>query len=318
MDRQIEGFWFAVKGMTVLKIIKICGDDKKHSLKDVASLRNGGVNQNRAPAYNMGLKKWIYDQVYWEDESYTGSRILNSSPFLRSELISVQEVASHTPKVTVTKLSNGLTVLTESPVIASNIQLGILINAGTRHETNESSGALLSIKNTYMKTVLNTNETVNYGVHQMSGGIFEMDYCRENAYFRASCLAHDVVDLFSVLFDCAFEPRSVVAANVGIYKNNNTHKLDAQNGGNQAFNDSIFNLAYGSSGLGMPLYGNKNNVSNLTAHVLQKFQYENFTPDRVVICAAGVENHQEFVDLVNDKLSRTSLPTKPKKEGDKV
>lgn len=33
---------------------------------------------------------------------------------------------------------------------------------GTRDETLETSGSLLNIKNTYMKTVLNTNETVNY------------------------------------------------------------------------------------------------------------------------------------------------------------
>jgi hypothetical protein len=49
---------------------------------------------------------------------------------------------------------------------------------GTRDETAETSGSLLSIKNTYMKTVLNTNETVNYGIHQMSGGYFDMDYDR--------------------------------------------------------------------------------------------------------------------------------------------
>lgn len=42
--------------------------------------------------------------------------------------------------------------------------MGILINMGTRDETNETSGSLLSIKNTYLKTVLNTNETVNYGM----------------------------------------------------------------------------------------------------------------------------------------------------------
>ena len=31
---------------------------------------------------------------------------------------------------------------------------------------------MLSIKNTYLKTALNTNETVNYGIAQMSGGEF--------------------------------------------------------------------------------------------------------------------------------------------------
>jgi processing peptidase subunit beta len=38
------------------------------------------------------------------------------------------------------------------------------LNVGARDENNETSGSLLSMKNTYMKTVLNTNETVNYGM----------------------------------------------------------------------------------------------------------------------------------------------------------
>ena len=29
---------------------------------------------------------------------------------------------------------------------------------------------MLILKNTYLKTAINTNETVNYGVNQMSGG----------------------------------------------------------------------------------------------------------------------------------------------------
>lgn len=60
-----------------------------------------------------------------------------------------------------TKLSNGITVLTESASSPSRVDVGILLNVGTRDETNETSGSLLSIKNTYYKTVLNTNETIN-------------------------------------------------------------------------------------------------------------------------------------------------------------
>ena len=49
---------------------------------------------------------------------------------------------------------------------------------------------------------------------QMSGGNFEMDYDQESTYWKANCLAHDVYDIFSMMTDCALEPRSVSAANV--------------------------------------------------------------------------------------------------------
>jgi len=54
--------------------------------------------------------------------------------------------------------------LTESEGIPSVVDMGILLDVGTREENTETSGSLLSIKNTYLKTVINTNETVNYGM----------------------------------------------------------------------------------------------------------------------------------------------------------
>lgn len=61
----------------------------------------------------------------------------------------------------VSKLKNGITILTESASAPSRVDIGVLLDVGTRDETSETSGSLLSIKNTYYKTVLNTNETVN-------------------------------------------------------------------------------------------------------------------------------------------------------------
>ena len=54
-----------------------------------------------------------------------------------------------------------MTVLTESSSVPSRVDLGFMLDVGTRDETSETSGSLLSIKNTYYKTLINTNETVN-------------------------------------------------------------------------------------------------------------------------------------------------------------
>jgi hypothetical protein len=63
--------------------------------------------------------------------------------------------------------------------------IGLLINVGTRDETEGTSGAMLAIKNTYLKTLKYKNERVNYGMIQMSGGHMNMDYDQERTYFRA-------------------------------------------------------------------------------------------------------------------------------------
>jgi processing peptidase subunit beta len=127
----------------------------------------------------------------------------------------------------VSVLSNGFTVLTESVDFPSVVQMGFLIDVGTRDETLETSGSLLALKNTYLKTLKHTNETINYGMTQMSGGFLTMDYDQERMWFKTQCLEYDVVDMFQALVDCALEPRSVLAANVAKAKNQKSHDLNA-------------------------------------------------------------------------------------------
>jgi len=103
--------------------------------------------------------------------------------------------------------------------------------------------------------------------------------------------------------DCALEPRSVVAANVAMDKVSHQHQLEELQQLGVAFNDALLKTAFGLKGLGMPLYGLHHNYKYLSAHVLQKFQLENINPNRIIVCAAGVENHQEFVELAESKLS---------------
>ena len=66
--------------------------------------------------------------------------------------------------------------------------------------------------------------------------------------------------------------------------------------------DQLMRTAYGLKGLGLPLKGLKDNIKNINANVLQPFRLANADPNRIFVCAAGIQNHQEFVDLVKEKL----------------
>jgi processing peptidase subunit beta len=99
-------------------------------------------------------------------------------------------------------------VLTESQVFPGAVHMGkyillniikikgFLIDVGTRDETHETSGAMLALKNTYLKTLKHTNETINYGMIQMSGGDMQMDFDQERTYFKGHCIEYDVIDMF--------------------------------------------------------------------------------------------------------------------------
>lgn len=64
----------------------------------------------------------------------------------------------------VTSLLNGFTIITESQTFPGPVHMGFLIDVGTRDENHDTSGSLLALKNTYLKTLKHTNETINYGM----------------------------------------------------------------------------------------------------------------------------------------------------------
>jgi len=68
--------------------------------------------------------------------------------------------------------------------------------------------------------------------------------------------------------DCALEPRSVLASEIGKSKNEENHKLDSFLQTGELFNETVFKTAYGVTGLGLPMKGLRGNVDNLHSYQL--------------------------------------------------
>ena len=221
----------------------------------------------------------------------TKSLKLKGLPFLAKKVTNSGRICQ------TSNLANGVQVVTENSSLPGTVSMGVLLNVGTRDEDKKTSGALHSIKTTYYKSNFNSNETINYGMVQMAGARYDMSFDRETALFKASCLSHDVVDIFNMLTDCVLEPRSFVTANAAIEKLGHSHKLESVKGGSSKFTDKILGAVYGTEGIGMPLLGAEKNIINLDAFTLQRFQMENIKPEEIVVAGVGVENHGEFLEL---------------------
>jgi predicted Zn-dependent peptidase len=140
---------------------------------------------------------------------------------------------------------------------------------------------------------------------QMSGGSFTMDYDQERMYFKGHCIEYDVSDMFQMMVDCALEPRSVLAANVARAKNAKSHELAEHLAHYDPFfsnEELLLRTAFGYNTLGMPKLGTHGGVEGIDARSLQQFMMENITPKKCLIVGAGVHNHNEFVDLVKERI----------------
>jgi predicted Zn-dependent peptidase len=234
--------------------------------------------------------------------AYSVARFDPSAPLKGHRTIETKDVAH---EYNVTNLTNGFTVLTESQSFPGAVHMGFLLDVGTRDETAETSGSLLALKNTYLKTLKHTNETINYGMIQMSGGGMTMDYDQERTFFKGHCIEYDTIDMFQMMVDIALEPRSVMAANVAKAKNQKSHDLFNHLKKFDPFatqQELLLRTAYGYNTLGMPRLGLENNVGNIDARMLQQFIMDNITPRKCLIVASGIRNHHEYVDLVKERL----------------
>jgi len=110
---------------------------------------------------NPGILSRVFNVVDKNTTAYSVAKYDPTAPLKSHRPL---EAVDQAPEYNVTTLSNGFTVLTESQVFPGAVHMGFLIDVGTRDETNETSGAMLALKNTYLKTLKHTNETINYGM----------------------------------------------------------------------------------------------------------------------------------------------------------
>jgi hypothetical protein len=110
---------------------------------------------------NPGILSRVFNTVDTNTLAYSVARYDPTVPLKGHKPL---EAVDQAPEYNVTTLANGFTVLTESQVFPGAVHMGFLIDVGTRDETHETSGALLALKNTYLKTLKHTNETINYGM----------------------------------------------------------------------------------------------------------------------------------------------------------
>lgn len=202
-------------------------------------------------------------------------------------------------QIQLTSLPNGVRILTESTVFPSAVTLAVHLNSGPRDEDMDHSGLTFALHNTYLKTNSRTNEQLNYCMQQMAGTRFSMEYDQESIMYKGNCLAHDTYDFLQMLADMVLDDKTVVDEEAAHWRADEYFKLRELTRTHQSFvDDNWLTAAYGHTGLGMPLAGFPSKFQSIGYSHLNHFRQHFITPDRMIISAAGINNHEEFVEAV--------------------
>lgn len=208
-----------------------------------------------------------------------------------------------------TTLSNGLRVVTDSVPSVESIALGVWCDVGTRHEDMAHNGVAHMVE--HMMFNGTNNRSAQDIVQQIEnvGGQMNAYTSREVTAYYVHLLKEDTELAIDVLSDMIQHPtfpdkeiekeRGVIVQEIGMT--------------NDTPDDLVFDLyqekAYPGQALGAPILGTAEIVQNMEKATLFDYVERFYTPNRLVLSAAGNLNHEQivrfaekyFTDLPDDK-----------------
>ena len=201
-------------------------------------------------------------------------------------------------EVRLTRLPNGITVLTEHMPGLRSVTAGIWVRRGSRHESPELNGICHFIEHAVFKgTERRTARDIAVESDRL-GGNLDAFTTHEMTGFAIKVADKSLPAAFDLIADLLAHPRfdqndlereqKVVLEEMKMVEDTPDELLG-----------ELFNAAYfpGHS-LGRPIEGTEDTVSSFDHQTISSFHAREFSPGNLVVAAAGNVEHDLLVDLV--------------------
>ena len=217
--------------------------------------------------------------------------------------------------IEISKLPNGLRVLTDSVPSVESVAVGVWIGSGTRNEDLRNNGAAHMVEHMMFK---GTNKRNAYDIAEVIenvGGNMNAYTSREMTSYHVHLLKDDLhlaLDVIAdIVQDSVMPPdevereRDVILQEIGM----------CQDTPDDLIFDQYFEIAYPKQALGAPILGSVKTIKKMQRETLMGFVKDNYTASNMVLCAAGNVAHEDVVRKAQELFA--NLPTGKKSGPDK-
>ncbi len=209
--------------------------------------------------------------------------------------------------IKVTELENGLRVITDTVPEMETVAAGVWADVGTRHEDMEHNGVAHMVEHMMFNgTPTRTSREIAEAVEDV-GGQINAYTSREITAYYIHLLKNDLPMAMDILSDILQRPifpdnelekeRGVIIQEIGMT--------------NDTPDDVVFDYyqetAYPNQALGAPILGREEIIANMKKETLYDYVHRFYTPEKLVISAAGNIDHETFVHM-----ARTMFADLPK------
>ncbi|HEY5346567.1 MAG TPA: pitrilysin family protein [Rhizomicrobium sp.] len=211
--------------------------------------------------------------------------------------------------VEISKLSNGLTIVTDPMAGLESAAVGVWVNTGTRNETRPLMGISHMLEHMAFKgTATRSARAISEEIEAV-GGYLNAYTSREQTAFHARILKKDAalaVDLLAdILTAPAFEQselereRQVVLQEIG----------QARDTPDDIVFDYLQSAAYADQPMGWSILGEEETVSAFSRDNLRDYMGANYRSGSMLLVSSGAVSHDEIVALAEEKFAK--LPQGP-------
>ncbi|KAF3985581.1 hypothetical protein FT663_05236 [Candidozyma haemuli var. vulneris] len=218
----------------------------------------------------------------------------------RCARITRRTLSSSSSPIEITKLANGLRVVTDSTP-GHFSALGAYIDAGSRYENDETSGHSHIMDRLAFKSTSNRS-----GIQMMDdlarlGGNFMCGAQRESIMYQSSVFNKDVNKMFDCIAETIREPK-LTTSEIAEAGDTVAYELSELVHKHDLFLPEVLHAAaYQESTLGRPLHGSADSLSRLSPEGIASFHEQFYTPENTVVAMVGVP-HQEALNMVESRL----------------
>jgi predicted Zn-dependent peptidase len=226
----------------------------------------------------------------------------------------------HAHGVSRTILPGGLRVVTETLPAVRSVALGIWVGVGSRDEDLAHAGAThylehLLFKGTSRRTALEISAEMD-----AAGGEMNAFTAKEYTCYYARVLDADLplaVDILSdMVTSSLITPKDVDAERNVVLEEIAMNDDDPSDTVHEAFTAKLF----GDTPLGRPILGTTESINGITREQIFEHYQARYTPEHLVVAAAGNLDHDTVVELVSQAfgpvLERIADPAAPRLAGD--
>jgi predicted Zn-dependent peptidase len=228
-------------------------------------------------------------------------------------------MATEPSQVRRTVLPGGLRIVTEFLPAVRSVALGIWVGVGSRDEDRAHAGAThylehLLFKGTKRRTALEISAEMD-----AVGGEMNAFTAKEYTCYYARVLDADLPLAVDVLSDMVtsslITPKDVDAERNVVLEEIAMNEDDPSDTAHEAFTAKL----YGDTPLGRPILGTVDSINAITRDQIFEHYQSRYTPEHLVVAAAGNLDHDTVVQLVAQAfgpvLDRAAEPAPPRLNG---